>query len=97
MTPSIVRSIVPWLIAAVLLLALPHLFGSNSAITIMNQMAITVVFALSYNVLLGQAGMLSFGHAVYMELGGYFAIYSMNWLSQNGVPIPLPFLPLFIE
>ena len=78
-----------------LLLALPHLFGSNSAITIMNQMAITIVFALSYNVLLGQAGMLSFGHAVYMGLGGYFAIYSMNWLSRNGVPIPLPFLPLF--
>ena len=95
MTASLVRTTAPWLIAAMLLLALPHLFGSNSAITIMNQMAITIVFALSYNVLLGQAGMLSFGHAVYMGLGGYFAIYSMNWLSRNGVPIPLPFLPLF--
>lgn len=90
-----IKSIAPWLIAAAFLLALPHIFASNSAITIMNQMAVTIVFALSYNMLLGQAGMLSFGHAIYMGLGGYFAIYSMNWLSVTQIPIPLPFLPIF--
>lgn len=95
MTQPIFKTIAPWLVAAVFLLALPHIFTSNSAITIMNQMAITIVFALSYNMLLGQAGMLSFGHAIYMGLGGYFAIYTMNWLSRTGTHIPLPFLPLF--
>lgn len=94
-TPPIIRILAPWLSAAVFLLALPHVFGSNSAITIMNQMAITIVFALSYNMLLGQAGVLSFGHAVYLGLGGYFAIYTMNWLAKTGMPIPMPFLPVF--
>ncbi len=89
------KTCAPWLIAAAFLLALPHVFASNSAITIMIQMAITIVFALSYNMLLGQAGLLSFGHAIYMGLGGYFAIYTMNWLSKTGAPIPLPFLPVF--
>ncbi len=90
-----VKALLPWIIAALALLALPQIFAANSAITIMNQMAITIVFALSYNMLLGQAGMLSFGHAIYLGLGGYFAIYTMNWLAAGGAPIPLPFLPLF--
>ena len=94
-TQSVFKTIAPWLVAAAFLLALPHIFASNSAITIMNQMAITIVFALSYNMLLGQAGMLSFGHAIYMGLGGFFAIYTMNWLSRSGTPIPLPFVPVF--
>ena len=92
---ELIKPAAPWLIAAAALLALPHIFAANSAITIMNQMAITIVFALSYNMLLGQAGMLSFGHAIYLGLGGYFAIYTMNWLAGGGAPIPLPFLPLF--
>ena len=89
------KTLAPWLIAALGLLALPHVFASTSAITIMNQMAITIVFALSYNMLLGQAGMLSFGHAIYLGLSGYLAFYTMNWLAAGGAPIPLPFLPLF--
>ena len=36
-------------------------------------MGIAIVFALSFNMLLGQTGLLSFGHAVYFGLGGYAA------------------------
>ena len=50
------RSAAPWLLCAIALLLFPFVFQSNSAITIMNQMAITIVFALSYNMLLGQGG-----------------------------------------
>ncbi|HIN90847.1 MAG TPA: branched-chain amino acid ABC transporter permease, partial [Porticoccaceae bacterium] len=42
------------------LLALPQFFDSILSISIFNQMAIAIVFALSYNMLLGQGGMLSF-------------------------------------
>ena len=49
------RTAMPWILAALLLLVMPFVFQSNSAITIMNQMGITIVFALSYNMLLGQA------------------------------------------
>ena len=31
--------------------------------------------------LLGQGGMLSFGHAVYTGLGSFFAIHALNWIA----------------
>jgi branched-chain amino acid transport system permease protein len=85
----------PWIIGALLLLALPKIFDNNSSITIMNQMWITVIFALAYNMLLGQGGMLSFGHAVYMGMGGFFCMHVMNYVEDFGLALPLPFLPLF--
>lgn len=88
-----VATVLPWLAAAIFLVFMPFIFTENSAITIMNQMAITIVFALSYNMLLGQTGLLSFGHAVYMGLGGFMAVHVMNWV-EGGLPLPLPFLPL---
>ena len=50
---------------ALLLLALPHLFRSSLAISMLTQMGYLTIICLSYNILLGQGGMLSFGHAVY--------------------------------
>jgi branched-chain amino acid transport system permease protein len=78
-----------WIGAAVLLVALPHLVRSPVAISVMNQMGIAVVFALSYNMLLGQGGMLSFGHAVYFGLGGFVAIHLLNLLH-----VPVALLPI---
>ncbi len=95
MSRSLVAATSPWIGAAALVVVLPFIFTENSAITIMNQMAITIVFALSYNMLLGQGGMLSFGHAVYMGLGGFMAMHLMGWVEELGLPIPLPLLPLF--
>ena len=46
-------------------------------------MGILVVFALSYNMLLGQTGLLSFGHAVYYGLGALFTIHALN-LARTG-------------
>lgn len=86
-------ALAPWIIAGILLLFLPLIFQANSAITIMNQMAITIIFALAYNMLLGQGGMLSFGHAVYMGVGGFACMHIMNW--DIFELIPLPVLPVF--
>jgi len=93
--PSLLSSMLPWGLAVLLLLTLPHVFVANSTITIMNQMAITIVFALSYNMLLGQAGMLSFGHAIYLGFGGFMCIHIMNYAQAQNLPVPLPILPLF--
>ncbi len=87
--------LLPWIAAALALLLLPWIFDSRSALTIMNQMAITIVFALAYNMLLGQGGMLSFGHAVYMGLGGFFCVHLMNMVEYDGLLLPLVLLPLF--
>lgn len=85
----------PWGAAALLLAVLPLIFASGAALTVMNQMAITIIFALAYNMLLGQGGMLSFGHAVYMGLGGFFCVHLMNWVEYDGLWLPLPLLPFF--
>ena len=82
-----------WSGFALTLAGLPFLFPSPLAITILNQMGVSIVFALSYNMLLGQGGMLSFGHAVYFGLGGFFAVHLMNGIGAHGWPVPLPLLP----
>ena len=56
-------------------------------------MAIAAVFALSFNLLFGQTGLLSFGHAVYFGLGGYAAIHVMRAINQ-GLPLPMVLVPL---
>ena len=83
-----------WTGFALLLAVLPLVFASPVAVTILNQMGISIVFALSYNMLLGQGGMLSFGHAAYFGLGGFFAVHVMNGVDHHAWPIPLPVLPV---
>jgi amino acid/amide ABC transporter membrane protein 2, HAAT family (TC 3.A.1.4.-) len=83
-----------WIAAAVLIVVLPKIFTSGAALTTMSLMGIMIVFSLSYNMLLGQTGMLSFGHAVYYGLGGFLAVHAMNMIAADKLPIPLPVIPL---
>lgn len=83
-----------WIAAALVLLVLPRLFPSGGSLTTFSLIGIAVIFALSYNILLGQTGMLSFGHAVYYGLGGFLAIHGMNLLAATKWPVPLPLVPL---
>jgi branched-chain amino acid transport system permease protein len=86
-----------WLVwggTAVLFIVLPHLFTQGFALTLMSQAGIMVIFALSYNMLLGQGGMLSFGHAVYSGLGAYFAVHALNMIGKGQLALPVAALPL---
>jgi branched-chain amino acid transport system permease protein len=83
-----------WLAVIVVLLVLPRAFSSGGALTTFSLMGISVIFALSYNILLGQTGMLSFGHAVYYGLGGFLAVHAMNAIGAAKWPVPLPVIPL---
>ena len=83
-----------WVAVALVVLALPRIFGSGGALTTFSLIGISIIFSLSYNILLGQTGLLSFGHAVYYGLGGFLVIYAINLISTNKLPIPLPFVPL---
>lgn len=76
-----------WIAAALVLAVLPHVFSSGLALTTMSLMGITIVFALSYNMLLGQTGLLSFGHAVFFGLGGFLTAHAMNLTANDGVPL----------
>ena len=83
-----------WLGFALVLLAAPMVFTSNLSLTMLSQMGIAIIACLSYNLLLGQGGMLSFGHAVYTGLGSYITIHALNAVGQSHLPIPVVMLPL---
>ncbi len=72
------RFLWPWLALAAGLALAPQVLSSGTALTMMSVMGVMIIFALSYNMLLGQTGLLSFGHAVYYGLGGFVAIHAMN-------------------
>ncbi len=91
---SFLRLALPWLAGIVVLVLLPSIFPSRTALSVMNAIGIQLVFALSYNMLLGQGGMLSFGHAVYFGLGGYGAIHVMRLIEEGLVDFPVFGLPL---
>jgi branched-chain amino acid transport system permease protein len=92
---SALRFYAIWLVAAAALVVLPLLFSSGGSLTSFSLIGIAIIFALSYNILLGQTGLLSFGHAVQYGLGGFLAVHVMNAVASHDWPIPLPFIPLF--
>jgi len=77
--------VLPLIALAIALVLIPALGPSRSMYSLMNLVGINIVFALSYNMLLGQTGQLSFGHAVYFGLGGYGAIHAMNWIETAAI------------
>jgi len=83
-----------WGFTAIVFVAAPHVFGSGFARALLSQMGITIIFALSYNMLLGQTGLLSFGHAVYSGLGAYFAIHALALIGKGALLFPVSLLPL---
>ena len=83
-----------WFGYLAVLLLLPQFFDSILAVSLFNQMAIAIVFALSYNMLLGQGGMLSFGHAVYFGLGGFLAVHALLLIEFETVYFSIVYIPL---
>jgi branched-chain amino acid transport system permease protein len=79
-------------VAVLVLGALPVLLPQgllNAAI----QMLIAALFASAYNLLCGQGGMLSFGHAAYFGVGAFATVHAMNAVGGAGL-LPTPLLPL---
>jgi branched-chain amino acid transport system permease protein len=83
-----------WSLFALALVVAPLVFKSSLALTMLSQIGYLIVICLSYNILLGQGGMLSFGHAVYVGLGSFIAIHAMNLASKGAIPVPLVLIPL---
>jgi|TARA_B110000908_G_scaffold171285_1_gene233491 branched-chain amino acid transport system permease protein len=83
-----------WIAFLVALLGFPLVFDSILAISILNQIAIAIVFSLSYNMLLGQGGMLSFGHAVYFGLGGFLSVHALMLIEFETMVFSILWIPL---
>ncbi|USG62650.1 branched-chain amino acid ABC transporter permease [Sneathiella marina] len=84
-----------WIGFFIMLMVMPYIFSSNVGLYTMNLMGIFIIFALSYNMLLGQGGMLSFGHAVYFGLGGFMSVHFMNYIEDGSFIFPMWLLPIF--
>jgi branched-chain amino acid transport system permease protein len=85
---------VVWGLFALLLLIAPMLFTSSLSHTMLSQMGIAIIVCLSYNMLLGQGGMLSFGHAVYSGMGSFLAIHALNLVTAGKLSIPVSLIPI---
>jgi len=95
------RQLVLWIVLVLMAAALPWLFydfhtGRHSGflLTMLSQMGMMIIFSLSYNMLMGQSGLLSFGHAVFFGLGGYSTIHFLNAAEKGGLPVPMELMPV---
>jgi branched-chain amino acid transport system permease protein len=82
-----------WSLYALLLAVVPLIFTSSLSQTLLSQMGIAIIVCLSYNMLLGQGGMLSFGHAVYSGMGAFLAIHTLNRVT-GGLALPVSLIPI---
>ena len=96
----------PWLAAFAVALIVPWLSfdwttGRHSGfiVSMLSQMGIMIIFALSYNMQMGQSGLLSFGHAVFLGLGGYVTAHVVNAAKSGALPLPLelPSAPIYLS
>ena len=91
----------PWVAALVVSMALPWLFydfqhGRHSGfmLSMFSQTGMMVIFALSFNMLMGQAGLLSFCHSVLFGLAGYSTVHFLNAAGAGELPVPMELMPL---
>lgn len=90
---NLIRWII-WSAFALILIVAPLIFDKGASLSILSQIGTMMIFALSFNMLLGQGGMLSFGHAVYSGLGAFFAIHAMNLATKGTIWMPVTLIPL---
>jgi branched-chain amino acid transport system permease protein len=92
--PWNVGRIVVWGFFALMLMLAPLVWTSGLGQTMLIQIGIGIIACLAYNILLGQGGMLSFGHAVYSGLGSYLAIHTLNLVTAGKLALPVSLIPL---
>ncbi len=56
---------------------------------LLQKFAIFAIFALGFNILFGLTGYLSFGHAAFLGIGSYTAVWSFKLFTMNVIPAVL--------
>jgi branched-chain amino acid transport system permease protein len=82
------------LLVGMAILAILPLFLSPNLMNAVIKMMIAALFALAFTLAMGQAGMLSFGHAAYYGLGAFAALHLMLAVEKKLVGFPTPLIPL---
>jgi branched-chain amino acid transport system permease protein len=100
LTPGTTQGAI-WIVALLAAMLMPWLFynyhtgrHSGFVVSMLSQMGMMSILALSYNMLLGQAGLFSFCHATFFGIGGYATIHFLNMAGDGGLPVPMEFIPI---
>lgn len=83
----------PWALLLLVLALAPLLWPGRLALSVLTQAGIALVLCLSYNLLYGQAGLLSFGHALYAGIGAYAGVHALRAIAA-GAAWPVGGVPL---
>jgi branched-chain amino acid transport system permease protein len=101
MTASRLRQSAIWILVLALAIAAPWAFynyhtgrQSGFVVSMLSQMGMMSILALSYNMLLGQAGLFSLCHATFFGIGGYATIHFLNMVGAGSLPLPMELIPL---
>ncbi len=90
-----IKSFSSWIIIGVIAALMPLVFDSYFALTLLSKMGVLVMFTVAYNMLLGQGGMLSFGHAIYFGFAGYVSVHVLNGIGEEIIPyFPIVLFPI---
>jgi ABC-type branched-subunit amino acid transport system permease subunit len=82
------RDLIIFVLFALVVLTMPVWtapFGANYS-GLMQKFAIYAIFAVGFNVLFGLTGYLSFGHAAFLGVGSYTAVWSFKLLTMDVLP-----------
>jgi branched-chain amino acid transport system permease protein len=90
-----------WIAVLAVAMAAPWAFYNYSTgrhsgfvVSMLSQMGMMSILALSYNMLLGQAGLFSLCHATFFGIGGYATIHFLNMAGAGSLPLPLEIIPV---
>lgn len=72
-----------WIAVILALFALPVVVTQNSTLFLLTNIFIWSVFAMSYNLLLGFTGIISFGHVMFFGIGAYSMALTAKFVPQG--------------
>ena len=82
--------LLPWAVALLVLLPLPHLTGNNYQVFLLNFICIMIILATGLNIVKGFAGQVTVGHVALYAIGAYTsAVLSTKFGSPFFLNLPL--------
>ncbi|RYE82564.1 MAG: branched-chain amino acid ABC transporter permease, partial [Hyphomicrobiales bacterium] len=82
------RDVIVFIVFAIVVLAMPLWLQPLGAAypALMQKLVISAIFAIGFNILFGLTGYLSFGHAAFLGVGSYTAVWSFKLLTMDALP-----------
>ena len=87
-------AVLVWVLSALGLALAPWLLPSDFSLTLLAQTGTLALVTLSLGLLHREAGLLSFGHAVYVGLGAFATAHALHWCAGTSAWVTALLMPL---